>query len=120
MLILAHILVPRRVLLVLFLHGEVGAPGNQDRGHTGVDGMGLIEIFRQLAGIEVGQIVNLLMVHGIDFLFLFLRQLVGGIYLSLITGGGGTGLVVTVAVEIVCPPRCLFTDGIILRHPATP
>ena len=44
-------IIPRRVLLVLFLHGEVAAPGNQDRGDTGVNGMGLIDIFRQLAGV---------------------------------------------------------------------
>ena len=82
--------------------------------------MGLIEIFRQLAGIEVCKVVNLLMVHGINTLFLFLCQLIGGIHLSLITGRGGAGLVVTVAVEVVGPPGRLFADGIILRHPATP
>src|SRR5699024_6607079 len=84
------------------------------------DGMGLIKIFRQLSGIEVCEVVDLLMVHGINALFLLRRQLVGGIHLGLIAGGGGAGLVVTVAVEVVGPPGRLLADGIILRHPATP
>ena len=105
--------------LCFFLYGEVAASGNQNRGHTGINGVGLVEIFRQFAGIEVCKVVDLLMVHGINFLFLLLRQLIGGVHLGLIAGRGGAGLVVTVAVEVVGPPGRLLADGIILRHPAT-
>ena len=119
MLILAHVFVPGRILFVLFLCGEVAAPGNQDRGHPGVNGMGLVEIFRQFPGVEVSQMVDLVMVHGIDFFLLLLRQPVGGVHLGLIAGRGGTGLVVIVTVEVVGPPGRLLADGIVFRHLAT-
>ena len=119
MLILTRVLVPGRVLLFLSPHREIAAPGNQNRGYTGVNDIGSVEIFRQLAGVEVHQIVNLVVVHGIDLLFLFLCQLISRIHLTLVTGRCRAGLVGIETVEVIGPPGRLLVDGIILGHFST-
>ena len=78
--VLAVIAIPGGVLLGLFRHGEIAAPGDQNGRNTGVNGVALIEVFRQPAGVAVNKGVDLIVVHGIDLRFLLLCQRVGFIH----------------------------------------
>ena len=114
--VLAVVAIPGGVLLGLFRHGEIAAPGNQNRRHTGVNGVALIEVFRQPAGVAVNKSIDLIMVHGIDLRLLFLCQRIGFIHHLLIASGGRAGGIVGIAVHVLCPLCRRLADLIIFRH----
>ena len=118
--VLAHIAVTGGVLLVLFPHREIGAPGGQDRGHTGIYGILLVEVFRQLAGVAVKQPVDLVMVHGINAALLSLPQLIGRIHHSPVLRRGGAGFIVIKAVHNLGLPRRCLVDGVIADRGGAP
>ena len=101
------------VLLFFFPGGEITAPSNQDRGYTGVDGIALIEIVRQLAGVEVHQIVDFAVVHGIDAGLLLFRDLHCFVHHGPIASGGGAGSILRKAIHILGPPCRLLVDAVI-------
>ena len=108
-----HIAVTGGVLLLFLANGEIAAACNEDRGNTGFNGIVVVQIFRQLAGVGVQQRVNFLMVHGIDALFLPLRNRRCLIYHLPIFGGGAACGVVAVAVCIVGTAGSALIDGVI-------
>ena len=67
-----HITVAGRVLFFFLAYREIGTTGNQNGRNTGVNLIAVVHVGGQLPGIGVKQAVDLLMVHGIDALFLFL------------------------------------------------
>ena len=48
--ILSIVAIPGGVLLVLFCHREIAAPGDQNRGHPGINHIAFIQIFRKFPG----------------------------------------------------------------------
>ena len=58
--VLPVVAIPGGVLLGLFRHGEIAAPSDQNRRHTGVNGVALVEVFRQPAGVAVNKGVDLM------------------------------------------------------------
>ena len=108
-----HIAVTGGVLLLFLANREIAAACNEDRGNTGFNGIVVVQIFRQLAGVDVQQRVNFLMVHGIDALFLPLRNRRCLIHHLPIFGGGAACGVVTVAVCIVGTAGGTLIDGVI-------
>ena len=102
--------------LTFFRHGEIAVPGNQNRRHTGVNGVALIEVFRQPAGVAINKGIDLIMVHGIDLRLLFLCQRIGFIHHLLIASGGRAGGIVGIAVHVLCPLCRRLADLIIFRH----
>ena len=114
--VLAVVAIPGGVLLGLFRHREIAAPGNQNGRHTDVNGVALIEVFRQPAGVAVNKGIDLIMVHGIDLRLLFLCQRVGFIHHRPVDRCGRAGGIVGIAVHVLCPLCCRLADLIIFRH----
>ena len=109
-----HIAVTGCVLLVFLRHREIAAASDKDRWHTGFNGIMVIQICCQLAGIGVQQRIYFLMVHGINALFLPLGKLRCFIDHLPVFGGGTACRIVAVAVCIIGAPGCALIDRIIL------
>ena len=109
-----HIAVTGCVLLVFLRHREIAAASHKDRWHTGFNGIMVIQICCQLAGIGVQQRIYFFMVHGINALFLPLGKQCCLIHHLPIFSGGTACRIVSVAVCIIGAPGCALIDRIIL------
>ena len=101
---------------MLFCHREITAPGDQNRGHPGINHIAFIQIFRKFPGIAIHQSVNLIVVHGIDTRFLAFRRCIRFIDHCPVARRSGARLIVRKAVHIFCPLCGFFIDRIIFRH----
>ena len=109
-----HIAVAGRVLFLFLAYREIGTTGNQNGRNTGVNLIAVVHVGGQLPGIGVKQAVDLLMVHGIDALFLFLCQRKGFIHIMPVLGCGAAGLVVGKAVHFLGTAGRALIDGIVV------
>ena len=109
-----HIAVAGRVLFLFLAYREIGTTGNQNGRNTGVNLIAMVHVGGQLPGIGVKQAVDLLMVHGIDALFLFLCQRKGFIHIMPVFGCGAAGLVVGKAVHFLGTAGRALIDGIVV------
>ena len=109
-----HIAVAGRVLFFFLAHREIGTTGNQDRGNTGVNGKAVVHVGGQFPGVGVKQAVDFLMVHGINALFLCLRDFKGIIHIMPVLRRGAAGLVVGKTVHFLCSAGRALVDGIII------
>ena len=101
---------------MLFCHREITAPGDQNRGHPGINHIAFIQIFRKFPGIAIHQRVNLIVVHGIDTDFLAFCRRIRFIDHCPVARRSGARLIVRKAVHILCPLCGFFIDRIIFRH----
>ena len=109
-----HIAVAGRVLFLFLAYREIGTTGNQNGRNTGVNLIAMVHVGGHLPGIGVKQAVDLLMVHGIDALFLFLCQRKGFIHIMPVFGCGAAGLVVGKAVHFLGTAGRALIDGIVV------
>ena len=109
-----HIAVAGRVLFFFLAYRKIGTTDNQDRGNTGVNGKTVVHVGGQLPGVGVKQAVDFLMVHGIDALFLCLRDFKGIIHIMPVLRCGAAGLVIGIAVHLLGAAGCTLIDGIIV------
>ena len=109
-----HIAVAGRVLFLFLAYREIGTTGNQNGRNTGVNLIAVVHVGSQLPGIGIKQAVDLLMVHGIDALFLFLCQRKGFIHIMPVFGCGAAGLVVGKAVHFLGTAGRALIDGIVV------
>src|SRR5699024_10509816 len=108
------IAVAGRVLLFFLAYRKIGTTDNQDRGNTGVNGKAVVHVGGQLPGVGVKQAVDFLMVHGINALFLCLRDFKGIIHIMPVLRRGAAGLVIGIAVHLLGAAGCTLIDGIIV------
>lgn len=113
---LLHVGVSGAVLLLLFPHGEVGGSGDEDGGTAGGDGMALVDVFRQLPGIGIQEVVDLFVVHRVHTGFLRLGNGGGLLHLLAVGCRGASRLVVVVTVHLLGPEGGGFIDGVIRGH----
>ena len=109
-----HIAVAGRVLFLFLAYREIGTTGNQNGRNTGVNLIAMVHVGGQFPRIGVKQAVDLLMVHGIDALFLFLCQRKGFIHIMPVFGCGAAGLVVGKAVHFLGTAGRALIDGIVV------
>ena len=81
--------------------------------NTGVNGKAVVHVGGQLPGVGVKQAVDFLMVHGINALFLCLRDFKGIIHIMPVLRRGAAGLVIGLAVHLLGAAGCTLIDGII-------
>ena len=109
-----HIAVAGRVLFFFLAHREIGTTGNQDRGNTGINGKVVVHVGGQLPGVGVKQAVDFLMVHGINALFLRLRDFKGVVHIMPVLRRGAAGLVIGIAVHLLGAAGRTLIDGIVV------
>ena len=117
---LRHVGVCGPILFFLFPHREIAAASNQDGRHTGSDGVALIHILRQPAGIGVQQTVYLLMVDGVHHPLLLLRDLGGLIHRLPVGCCGAPRHIVGEADHPFRPAGQFLIDGIIFDGSSPP
>ena len=109
-----HIAVAGCVLLFLFTDREIAAASDKDRRYAGFNGIAVVHILRKASGVGVKELVDSLMVHGIDAAFLLLRKLGGLVYHLPVCSGCAARCIVPEAVCVVGASGCALVDRIIL------
>ena len=108
-----HILIIGGVLLLLFLHGEIGRPGNHHGGDTGGDLIAFIHVLCQQAGVGVKKLVYLIVKFRVNPLFLPLGDLHRLVHHAAILRRGAAGPVVVKAVGFLGTAGRSLVDGVI-------
>ena len=111
---LRHGRVVRPVLLFFFTNREIASSGHQNGRNAGGDGVLLIDVLRQFAGVYVQQTVNPLMVNGVHLSLLLLRDPGGGIHGPPVFRCGAALFIIVEAVHFLGPAGLLLVDDVVV------
>ena len=111
---LRHGRIVRPILLLFFTHREITPSGHQNGRNTGGNGVLLIDVLRQFAGVYVQQTINPLMVNGVHFPLLGFRDLSGLVHRLTVFRRCAARFVVEIAVHLLSPAGQLLIDDVVV------